>query len=266
LSWEIHPRDEYGQKRSTVRLFPNLPERSAAQRSLRTGSASVAQLVRRWLRDCLNNHQACLQQSRDQLDGQRAQFSIPSNCGEAKEAGGWRPFMPIAGPEPLVQPDQAHARLPTRLLYVPSKESTKSPHLVATADLDRKIEYLTLSHCWGKLRGARLVNENIVAFHRKLSPESLSRTSRDALAITQAWEYEYLWIDSLCMIQDDPMDWMAESVRMGDIYQNCVCTIAALSTSNSGEGCFKHRNPAPFLDCVIPISRTDGLRVRRCWD
>jgi hypothetical protein len=58
-------------------------------------------------------------------------------------------LMPIAGPKTRVQPDAFDAGPPTHLLYVPSKESIESPHLVTTAQLDRMTEYLTLSHCWG---------------------------------------------------------------------------------------------------------------------
>jgi hypothetical protein len=80
------------------------------------------------------------------------------------------------------------------------------------------IEYLTLSHCWGGRGGTQSTNENNAAFHRTLNPDLLSRTFRDALTIIQDLGYELIWIDSLCIIQDDPMDWMAESARMGDIY------------------------------------------------
>jgi hypothetical protein len=62
------------------------------------------------------------------------------------------------------------------------------------------------------------------------------------------------------------MDWMAESARMSDTYQNRVCTVAVLSASNGDEGCFKRRNPLPFLECVIPIPETDDLRIRRNWE
>jgi hypothetical protein len=122
VKWEICPRDECGQSRSTAKLCPDLPERPAAQRSLWTGSAAVAQLARRWLRDCLDGHQTCLRESWDRSDVSRA--------------GGQMHLMPTAGPKTRVQPDPFDAGLPTRLLYVPSKESIESPHLLTTAQLD----------------------------------------------------------------------------------------------------------------------------------
>jgi hypothetical protein len=84
LKWEICPRDEFGQSRSTAKLCLDLPERPAAQRSLWTGSAAVTQLARRWLRDCLNGHQTCLRESRDRSDVSRAQRSVSSSHGMRK--------------------------------------------------------------------------------------------------------------------------------------------------------------------------------------
>lgn len=49
----------------------------------------------------------------------------------------------------------------------------------------------------------------------------------DATIITRKLGYRYLWIDSLCIIQDSPSDWEAESQNMGNIYTNAALTLAA---------------------------------------
>jgi hypothetical protein len=40
----------------------------------------------------------------------------------------------------------------------------------------------------------------------------------DATIITRELGYRYLWIDSLCIVQDFLEDWEAESQNMGNIY------------------------------------------------
>lgn len=63
--------------------------------------------------------------------------------------------------------------------------------------------------------------------------------------------YRYLWIDSLCIIQDSKAHWDQESKIMGAVYGRADCTIAALSAINSHEGCFVDRNPLVSLPCFL---------------
>jgi hypothetical protein len=57
--------------------------------------------------------------------------------------------------------------------------------------------------------------------------------------------YRYLWIDSLCIIQDDDQDWRMQASRMADIYQGCLLTIAAAAAANSAQGLFNCLSPGP---------------------
>lgn len=68
------------------------------------------------------------------------------------------------------------------------------------------------------------------------------RTFRDAILITRALGYRYLWIDSLCIIQDSE-DWFHEASTMGDVYSNSQCTLAAIYAYNSTEGLLRPRDP-----------------------
>jgi hypothetical protein len=70
---------------------------------------------------------------------------------------------------------------------------------------------------------------------------SLPRTFREAIAITRALGIAYLWVDSLCIIQDDDDDWRAESAKMGFVYEQAYCTIAATAASDGSQGCFAQK-------------------------
>jgi hypothetical protein len=67
--------------------------------------------------------------------------------------------------------------------------------------------------------------------------ESLPRTFRDAVEITLRLYQNFLWIDSLCIIQDDTVDWEHEAALMAAIYGNSLLTIAATSSTNCESGC-----------------------------
>lgn len=71
----------------------------------------------------------------------------------------------------------------------------------------------------------------------------LPATFQDALTITRALGLRYIWIDSLCIIQDSVDDWETESVAMDKVYKSALCNIAATAGGNSTRGCFSTRRP-----------------------
>ncbi|APA14021.1 hypothetical protein SS1G_11161 [Sclerotinia sclerotiorum 1980 UF-70] len=76
--------------------------------------------------------------------------------------------------------------------------------------------------------------------------KTLPRTFRDAITFTRRLGLQYLWIDSLCIIQDSSQDWQQESAKMGKIYSHAYCTISAAAASNCEEGLFA-------LHCELPL-------------
>lgn len=111
--------------------------------------------------------------------------------------------------------------------------------------------YLSLSHCWGTDRASmplETTRENLAEFQRGISWKKLTKTFQDAVVFTRKLGYRYLWIDSLCIIQNDKEDWMREAGEMASIYENAVLTLAAASSSDSNGGLFRSSIPS------IPLS------------
>lgn len=132
---------------------------------------------------------------------------------------------------------------PTRLLEVRNEAEQMLIRLRDQVQLDHSEPYLTLSHCWGKAHTLKLEKRSLVAFSKDIPFTSLPNTFRDAVIITQRLGYKYLWIDSLCIVQDSSSDWSAQAALMADIFSNADLTIAALRAQNSDVGCFAHRSP-----------------------
>jgi hypothetical protein len=65
----------------------------------------------------------------------------------------------------------------------------------------------------------------------------LPATLKDAITLTQALKIQYLWIDSICIVQNDVSDWEGQSALMPDIYANGYLNIAA-THSKDGHGAF----------------------------
>lgn len=143
------------------------------------------------------------------------------------------------------------ARLPKRVIDVLANNGSNEVKLhESTFDADELSyeagDYLTLSHCWGVGQNVlKTTKATLSANKTKILWSSLPRTFQDAVALTRALGFQYLWIDSLCIIQDDPSDFQRESLNMDAIYSNSFLTIAATSAYDSSQGCFLPK-PQPF--------------------
>ncbi|KAE9572791.1 hypothetical protein CGMCC3_g11145 [Colletotrichum fructicola] len=134
-------------------------------------------------------------------------------------------------------------QMPTRLLYV-GTERDPSLRLIETRDEKVNGHYVALSHCWGVLNKEQRVCTyagNIETFKKTIPFQTLPSTFQDAVTVTRALAVPYLWIDSLCIIQEDDEDWMSEAARMEDVFSSAYCTIAASSSTSSLDGFISKR-------------------------
>ncbi|CAM1502944.1 Fc.00g077200.m01.CDS01 [Cosmosporella sp. VM-42] len=122
---------------------------------------------------------------------------------------------------------QSSTVLPFRVVDVGPSDGSERPRLLTTSRLETG-RYLTLSHCWGKVEPPKTTKATVHAWHESLPDEHLSNTFRDAVSITRELGERFLWIDSLCIVQDDPDDLKAQIELMGEIFEGSYCTIAAL--------------------------------------
>ncbi|KAG8527742.1 uncharacterized protein KY384_007896 [Bacidia gigantensis] len=83
------------------------------------------------------------------------------------------------------------------------------------------------------------------ASHRSSIPmSSLPKTFHDAVSVTRALNIRCIWIDSLCIVQDDLVDWEQEAAKMASIYEGSCLTIAAVDSPDCNGGL--------FLDSITP--------------
>jgi len=197
------------------------------------GSSTNIKLFRQWIHDCDNTHR-CL--------------------------------------HPEVEPF-----LPSRLLYV-GKYGSERPRLICKTEiLETKTRYLALSHRWGshpKEGEPNPLANKIVCTYKKnikklkqgLDDHDLPPMYLDAITIARALKVEYIWIDSLCIIQrdksdplDDDEDWKAESEHMEQVFRSAYATIAASCASSAAERFLKTR---PERQCVT--MQTDNALYYLC--
>ncbi|KAF2688359.1 HET-domain-containing protein, partial [Lentithecium fluviatile CBS 122367] len=105
---------------------------------------------------------------------------------------------------------------PTRVIDVGSVSAEPSFHIPQPGE---RAPYCALSHCWGPPDPAvpRVVTtrDNFEEHRKKIPLQTLSQTFRQAVEVVKELGVQFLWIDSLCIVQDDADDWAQEASRMG---------------------------------------------------
>ena len=97
-------------------------------------------------------------------------------------------------------------------------------------------KYIALSHCWGGKKSLYTSKKTLNMHTRGIPFSRFPKTFQDAILICRELGVDYLWIDSLCIIQDSEEDWALQAARMTDVYSNSWITIAADAAINGNEG------------------------------
>ncbi|KAH7372290.1 heterokaryon incompatibility protein-domain-containing protein [Pyrenochaeta sp. MPI-SDFR-AT-0127] len=138
---------------------------------------------------------------------------------------------------------QSSSWYPSRLLDVGTDSHSKI-RLCITAETKIESPYATLSHCWGNAKIPRLELAKRNSFEQGILLEDLPETFKNAVLATRRLGIRYLWIDSLCIIQDCVEDWRYEASMMANVYLNGCINISAGASSDSHGGLFRSRDPA----------------------
>lgn len=146
-----------------------------------------------------------------------------------------------------------NAALPTRVIDV---EDLK---VIETTE-GQKQPYVALSHCWGLPTKESFITtrDNFDDMKKGFVLDDAPKTFRDAIEVTRALGIRYLWIDSLCIIQQDAEDWQRESSKMGSVYRGSTITIAAMEALSDSEGFLKMR---PRTHTTLKFISSDGLEA-----
>ncbi|KAF5229236.1 hypothetical protein FAUST_10522 [Fusarium austroamericanum] len=144
---------------------------------------------------------------------------------------------------------------PSRLLDV----TLGRTRLVDTKSLKDPV-WAALSYCWGGPQKSQTTYLNIQERYREISLDELPLTIRDGVYVCRQMGIQYLWIDSICIIQEDRKDDKQdlesdkdqELRKMAGIFSGAVLTIAASCASSAEEG-FLHDRQAYMPGVALPV-------------
>lgn len=157
----------------------------------------------------------------------------------------------------LLEEEFDPAFLPTRILKI--KDGSQGRQIVLLDTSQTAYRYIALSHCWGSAEAAnqmpRTTSRNISQHREGIAVSSLTRTFQDAVDLTVKLGLQYIWIDSLCIIQDDEEDWMKECPRMMYVYGLAYLVVAATAAENGGKGLYIARKSPKRVTFRTPTGR-----------
>ncbi|KAF2727915.1 HET-domain-containing protein, partial [Polyplosphaeria fusca] len=139
--------------------------------------------------------------------------------------------------------DSLKTSCPTRLLEI----SQTIPRLVCPP-AGAHLAYTALSHCWGGGLPIKTISSNFLDHQAGIDMSSLPQTYRDAITVSRRLGIDYIWIDSLCIIQDDAEDWAREASRMASVYEGAQITVVAAWGRDGSSGCFHHPKPTLVIE------------------
>lgn len=151
----------------------------------------------------------------------------------------------------------ANTFFPTRIIDVGKNGSSTVQLLYDTRALSGTCNYLALSHRWGdpgKHQAFRTLKKDIISGQTKRTIDitDLPKTFWHAIRITRSLEVTYLWVDSLCIVQDDADDWRKEFKLMEQVFSSAYCTIAATCASGTDDGFLKPRPERRYVTMALP--------------
>lgn len=129
-------------------------------------------------------------------------------------------------------------------------------------------DYVVLSHMWGTSHEHQLVllSANLEAFQTGIPYSHLIEAAIyiEAIRITRLLGYQYLWIDSLCIIQNSLQDWAYEASRMAIVYGNAVCNIASLFPARDVGEAEVRNEPRDWNPCILRkvTPEVDGVYIK----
>lgn len=126
--------------------------------------------------------------------------------------------------------------LPARVIEI---EDEAKVRLIQTKG--QRGRWIALSYCWGKDGSAFLTKQNRSSLEDEISWHTLPQTFRDAIKIAQELGVRYLWIDTLCIVQDCREDWSIQCTRMPSIYSEAALVLAADASPTSRGGILRNR-------------------------
>ncbi|KAF2116106.1 heterokaryon incompatibility protein-domain-containing protein [Lophiotrema nucula] len=177
-------------------------------------------LMKRWIEECCNGHE--------------------SICSKGAISDKWM--------------------LPSRLIDVGRSKQFDDIRVIEQ-NADALSKYVALSYCWGKEGNPlRATKSSLSQLQQQITWQTIPKTIQDAIIVVRRMGYSYLWVDALCIIQDDDGDFRRELNKMAGIYSHAHFTIAAVGAESSEQGFLPERRNVRVFSVQFQSKRMTSMQ------
>jgi hypothetical protein len=155
--------------------------------------------------------------------------------------------------------------LPARLLDLSPVQASNTIRVISSDELEPDTRYGTVSHCWGQAKTIKLLSDNLSRFSQGIEYCELSPKYQEAIQMALAVGLRFLWIDSLCIVQNSTEDWAREAIRMADIYGRSYLNIALAGASGDHDRALARRKEEPIRIPFLDVQCAESNAHQRYW-
>lgn len=127
--------------------------------------------------------------------------------------------------------------------------------------------YAAISYSWGGAKSSmlRLKKHTQKALESRFKLGDLVKLHQQGIQVAEELGYKYIWIDALCIIQDDIQDWLDQSSLVPQIYGNADITIVAGRSHDARDGFLEPTYAAGVPAAAIPYQSSNSPSPASCW-
>jgi len=196
----------------------------------------------------------------------RRSFDRASECG-MRLAKQW---LSTCQEQHIFCPKLSDPVLPDRIIEIlPGKGSEQDLTARLTCGNGALGQYAALSYVWGGPQTVVTTTQNIQSHYLILPFSRLGTTIQDAIRVTHGLGLRYLWVDSLCIMQDSKADKAQQISQMKRIFESSFVTIIAASAATASVGFLRQSSTPSSLQLPYWYDGSWGvveLKERWAWD
>lgn len=161
--------------------------------------------------------------------------------------------------------------VPTRLIDLSRSKDGETPLETDGADLAKQPRWAALSYCWGSQIKSqaqfRTARDNYDINQAGFALNNVSEVVQDAVTAARTLRIRYMWVDAICIIQDDNIDWEQEAASMSSVYQGAYVTLVPLASDSCQKGFLeREQRPSFTMDFASSINpAVQGQYIITTW-
>lgn len=143
--------------------------------------------------------------------------------------------------------------VPLRLIEISRDNESFSIRLRSRDSISKGEAYVALSYCWGGDQSYKTTKALVNAYSHAIPWEKVGKTIQHAVDVAYNLRIRHIWVDALCIVQDDKDELDREIPNMPEIYNQAQVTIVASQANSAAEGFLADRRLEDISNTVAPI-------------